>query len=63
MTPIQKIKWLILAKVAAWGNTPEPDYPCKNVDELYNELVEANEHWDGKNEVRCSGIETELPCP
>jgi hypothetical protein len=63
MTPEQKLKYAILARVAEWEDKPVPEYPCKNIDELYDELVASDAHWDGKNEVRCSGIETELPCP
>lgn len=63
MTPLHKIKWLILAKVAGWEKKPVPAYPCENVDELYDTLVADDAHWDGKNEVRYCGVETGLPCP
>lgn len=64
MTPEQKLKWAILAQTAEWEKSPamELEYPCENVDELYAQLVEQDAHWDGKNEVRCSGIDTGLPC-
>lgn len=62
MTPEQKLKWAILSKDAAWGNTAPPEYPCENVDELYEALVEDNSHWDAMNEVRCGGTETGLDC-
>lgn len=62
MTPEQKLKWAILAQTAKWDKKPEPEYPCENVDELYKKLVEEDAHWDGMNEVRCSGIDTKLPC-
>lgn len=61
MTPEQKLKWAVLAQTATWGKKPIPDYPCQNVDELYDALVEQDAHWDGVSEVRCSGIETGLP--
>lgn len=60
MTPLQKIKWLILAKTAEWDKSDIPDYPCENVDELYDGLVAKDAHWDGMNEVRCSGVDTGL---
>lgn len=61
MTPLQKIKWLILCVDARWQKTDAPAYPCENVDELYEKLVEQDRHWDAKGEIRCSGIETGLP--
>lgn len=61
MTPEQKLKWAVLDKVATWGGTPAPEYPCANVDDLYDDLVEKDDHWDGRSEVRGSGIETQLP--
>lgn len=61
MTPEQKLKWAVLAQTAAWSKEPAPEYPCKNVDELYDALVEQGAHWDGVSGVRCGGIETGLP--
>lgn len=63
MTPTQKIKWAILHLTAVWSDQQEPEYPCANVDELYDQLVEKGEHWDAKNETRERGIATGLPCP
>jgi len=62
MKPEQKLKWAVLAKVAGWEKKPAPEYPCANVDELYDALVEAESHWDGKSEVRSGEVETGLPC-
>ncbi len=62
MTPEQKIKCAILAKVAEWTNKPAPEYPCSNVDESYAALVENGEHWDAKSEIRCGDVETGLEC-
>ena len=62
MTPQQKIKWLILSVAARFNKTDAPEYPCENVDELYDALVENDEHWDARNEVRCGGTETKLTC-
>jgi hypothetical protein len=63
MTPEQKLKWAILAKVAGWEKKPAPAYPCANVDDLYEKLEEEDGHWDGKSEVRSGGVETNLSCP
>jgi len=60
MTPEQKIKWAILAHAAY--KEPAPEYPCANVDDLYDQLVENDGHWDAKEEIRGGGIETDLPC-
>lgn len=62
MTPEQKLKWAILAKVPEWEKTPPPAYPCSNVDELYTQLVERDALWDAQSEVRGSGVETKLKC-
>lgn len=62
MTPEQKLKWAVLAKVAGWDKKPAPEYPCPNVDELYDALVEEDAHWDGKSEVRGGEVETGLKC-
>lgn len=62
MTPEQKLKWAVLARVAGWEGNPAPDYPCQNVDELYEKLVDEDAHWDGKSEVRSGEVETKLPC-
>ncbi len=62
MKPEQKLKWAILARVALWEDKPAPEYPCDNVDELYDKLVEQDGHWDAMNEVRGIGTETNLNC-
>jgi hypothetical protein len=58
----QKVKWLILQVAARFNDTEAPEYPCANVDELYDTLVENDAHWDARDEVRCSGVETGLEC-
>lgn len=63
MTPEQKIKWAILAKDASWQGQPPPPYPCEDVDERFDALVETERHWDAISEVRCGGVETGLKCP
>lgn len=62
MTPEQKLKWAILEKVAQWQKMPSPAFPCANVDELYDKLVDEGRHWDAKSEVRCGQEETDIPC-
>lgn len=63
MTPIQKIKWLILDKTAQWGKNEHPPYPCENVDELFDALIaEGNYYYDAKNEIRYGKVETKLQC-
>jgi hypothetical protein len=64
MTPEQKLKWAILARAAEWDDSvlEGPPYPCQNVDELYDKLVEEDGHWDARSEVRSSGVDTGLPC-
>ncbi len=61
MTALQKLKWAILVRAAQLMDMPPPAYPCANADELYEALVIAELHWDAKNEVRSSGVDTQLP--
>ncbi len=64
MTPEQKIKHAILDLAARWSKEPiAVDVTADNVDELYQALVDADEHWDARNEIRGSGVETGLQCP
>jgi len=60
MTPEQKLKWAILDKAARWSGTALPPVTGDNVDALYAALVAEDGHWDARNEVRCSGVETGL---
>ena len=62
MNAEQKVKWLILSVAARFNKTEAPEYPCENIDEIYDHLVASDEHWDARSEVRCSGTETGLPC-
>jgi len=62
MTPEQKLKWAVLARVAQWKKKTAPEYPCQNVDELYEALVESNDHWDAKSELREGQVETGMEC-
>lgn len=61
MTPIQKLKWAVLARMALWAHLPAPAYPCDDVDEQYDEASNAADGIeDAKEEVRCGGVETGL---
>ena len=61
MTPEQKLKWAILMVAWAWEKHPPEDVTAENVDELYDELVRADGHWDAMEEVRNSGEEVDVP--
>jgi hypothetical protein len=58
MTPEQKIKHLILNKIAEWEDVPLPDVTDENVDELYDALDETQ---DAQSEIRGGQVETGLP--
>jgi hypothetical protein len=60
MTPEQKLKWAILALDARWAKRELASVTAENVDQLYDDLVANDGHWDTRNEVRCSGRETGL---
>jgi len=63
MTPEQYIKQKILAVNAAWeGKKFDYKLPAETIEQLYNELVDRNEHWDAKNEVRYGNVETDQEC-
>lgn len=62
MTPQQKIKWAIVARVAELDESNPPEYPCSNIDELYDELVEKNERYEAESELREGEVETGLDC-
>lgn len=63
MTPQQKIKHAIIKLVSEWEKNPGlfASVTPENVDEIYELLDEARAP-DARNEFRCSGIETGLPC-
>lgn len=67
MTPQQKIKHLILIRHEEFGDDPDTVEFAKGldaaaVDEQYAALEDNEEHWDANEEVRGSGIETDLQC-
>ena len=58
MTPEQKLKHAMLL----WADVTET-ITADNVDELFDsELVEKDQHWDAKSEMRSGEVETGLPC-
>ncbi|TCG09321.1 hypothetical protein BZM27_05835 [Paraburkholderia steynii] len=60
MTPEQKIKHIILARIADWAETPiEVEVTADNIDDLYDE---CEDKWDAIYEVREGEVETKLPC-
>lgn len=63
MTPIQKLKWAVLADAAKWAGADPPPYPCPEVDALYEALVDEGNAYDSQDEVRTGGIDTDLPAP
>lgn len=62
MTPKQKIKHAILALVAEWEGKEVGDVTERNVDALYQDLVDKDGHWDARNQIREGQVETELEC-
>lgn len=62
MTPEQKIKHAIINISAEWSEKEAPLVSIDNVDDIYDELVENDEHWDAKNEIREGQVETRIPC-
>lgn len=65
MNAQQKIKHMILNRLAMFMDTPAPTVTAENVDALYNEAYENDDgnFQDARNEVRCSGITTDLAAP
>ena len=62
MTPEQKLKKEIIL-IAERFNSIVLDVTIdeSNVEEWYQKLVDEDLHWDCKNELRCTGIDTNLP--
>lgn len=64
MTPQQKIKHMILNRIAEFQDVPPPNVTAENVDQLYDQ-AESDEGYiyDARSEVRCGGEETGIPAP
>ena len=60
MTPLQKVRWLILEKLRKWGQEL-PEITADNIDALWDVCHEDptyDKAYDAQNEVRCSGEKT-----
>ena len=57
MTPIQKIKYLIVT-----GAGRELPYPCEDINAIYADMEDEDELWDTLSEVRAGEVETGIPC-
>jgi hypothetical protein len=62
MTPEQKLKHAIIIRSAEFEEKEPPLVTGENIDELYDELVLADEHWDALYELREGQVETNIPC-
>jgi len=64
VTPEQKVRYLILARAGEWEAKYTPDYNggSDRLNELWEALVDNDEYWDAKSEVREGDVETGLPC-
>lgn len=64
MTPQQLVRYCILAVDARWSDKELPsDLTGEQVDGLYEELEEADAHWDAKNELREGEQQTGIEAP
>jgi hypothetical protein len=61
MTPQQKIKHMILSRIATWEKLPAPEFTVEAIDQAWDAAAE-DALQDARNEVRTTGIETGLPC-
>lgn len=61
MTPIEKVKWLILNQVYKWNNQTL-DYPLDNIQELFDsvENTDPDNLQDATSSVRCGEVETNI---
>lgn len=57
MTPIEKVKWLILNQVYEWNNQTL-DYPLDNVHELFD--LDPDDLQDAASSVREGTVETNI---
>jgi hypothetical protein len=62
MTPIQKIKHLILIHAASFADKPAPEgLTAENIDEEFD-AADENYIQDATNEIREGEMETDVPC-
>lgn len=65
MTPAQTIRAIIVGRAKENGFEFETDasvITAENVDDLYGELEDKDEHWDYLSELREGDEETNIPC-
>lgn len=63
LTPLQKIKWLILIKASEWDDIKDPTINnADDIDKLFDILKESGGMSEARDEVRYSGIETGIKC-
>ncbi|MRT30865.1 hypothetical protein [Herbaspirillum sp. CAH-3] len=60
MDASQKLKHMILLKLAEWDGKELPLITAENIDRLYDE---DDQKWDAINELRGGEVETGLPTP
>ena len=64
MTPEQKIKHLVLVKLASFSGGPAPEATDENIDALYQVASDNDDGdlQDAREEIRSGGTETKLEC-
>jgi len=64
MTPEQKIKAIILARVALYQEAPVPEFTDSNIEDLWDAMDEEDPDsiQEAKYEIREGEVETNLPC-
>lgn len=62
MTPEQKIKHKIIITAYEYSSEKTPEINIDNIDDVYDDLVEDDNHWDAKSEIREGEIETNISC-
>lgn len=64
-TPAQKVKYLVLGVHARFNDGEVATLSSltgEDIDAAYDQLVEADEHWDAQSEVRSGEFETDIEC-
>lgn len=63
MTPEQKLKHAVINLAAQFAKKAPPEINETNVDSFYSDIEEVfPDYWDAKEEIRTSGVETDIPC-
>jgi len=61
MTPLQKLRWAVLVRANQIHRTDCPKATAENVDELWDDMVARDLHWDAVEEVRNTHVDSDLP--